>query len=328
MMHVMRWVGVVAVALVVGANIGTTHAQLVIATPAPAPAPAPGTVVRDVLLAPSGPTQLPAGGSLGWRLSFTFAAQQPRQVETVLAWRVGAGSLQYGQPSVFNAVPGQNSDQRQSLRAPATVNAAFEVQVYGVVRVDGLQYSTSAPITVTIVPGGAGPAPNPVAPTPQPTQAFAPPAPPGPPQNPHIARVRAALTERGLRVREVEYTPGQAGKPPRVFVAVDADYVQPGWGPIINLASKVHATIYQTFPLETQETRLGAAQVWQRYVIVVWARAADITAFLQAHKAATTDAQRGQLWEAFVETLRFGVFDTQTGQQVDVKDFTNKNFAR
>jgi hypothetical protein len=80
--------------------------------------------------------------------------------------------------------------------------------------------------------------------------------------------------------------------------------------------------------LENQETLLGAAQIWQRYLIVLWARAADITTLLRANQAATTEAQRQQAWEAFLATLKWAVFSLETGQPVDNKDFVNKNFTR
>jgi hypothetical protein len=325
------WVGILVAVLIGVASMSPTQAQIVITTPAPAPAPAPapGAIVRDLVLAAAA-AQVSAGGSVTFRLSFTLAAQQARQVETGLAWRVGGNALQYGPMNPFNAVPGQNSDQRGLLflRAPATVTTAFDVQVYGVVRVDGTVYNTQTPAVVTMVPGSGAPTPNPPAPAPQPTQALAPPAPPGPAENPSLARLRAALTGRGLRVREIEYIRQQGEKPPRVWVVVDADYTQPSSNAVLNLGSKVHATTYQVFPLETQETSLAAAQVWQRYLIVLWARAADITTLIRANQAATSDAQRDQAWNAFVGTLRLGVYDLETGQQVDVKDFMNRNFAR
>ena len=88
------------------------------------------------------------------------------------------------------------------------------------------------------------------------------------------------------------------------------------------------AAMYEPLKQEGGKTYLSVSQVWTKYSIVFHSRLSDLTTFVQVYQAARSDAERAEAFNALLRQVLFAVWDNERGQQVDQKDFMNKNFTR
>jgi len=160
-----------------------------------------------------------------------------------------------------------------------------------------------------------------------PTQPAAPAAPAQPAPDPRLAQIRQWLEAKGFRVLEVESRRTPAGEP-QWWTATAAKYSQPSIDKVVDQAFFMWAAMYEPLKQEDPKTYLSTNQVWTKYWIIFHARLSDLTTFVGAFQAAKSEAERGEAVNALFRKALLAVWDVERGQQVDQKDFINKNFTR
>jgi hypothetical protein len=148
-----------------------------------------------------------------------------------------------------------------------------------------------------------------------------------PAADPRLAQIRQWLEAKGFRVLEVESRRTSAGDA-QWWTETAARYAQPTGDKVIDQAFFIWAAMYEPLKQEDGRTYLSGSQLWTKYKIIFHARLSELTAFVQAYQAARSDAERGQAVSTLLGQALFAVFDVERGQQVDQKDFINKNFTR
>jgi hypothetical protein len=99
----------------------------------------------------------------------------------------------------------------------------------------------------------------------------------------------------------------------------------------MQLAFSVWEVLIQNAAADTPEaaqTLLVAGEAWTRFLLLVGVTVNDLAAFTKSYQAAGSDEQRGQITQAFLQSIRFRVWDTQRQAYVDEKDFVDKNFVK
>ncbi len=161
------------------------------------------------------------------------------------------------------------------------------------------------------------------------------PAQPAAPQtgadDPRVAlakQVKADLEGQGLKVYEVGFIPGQGNNVPVWYADVGANYSQPDGGRILNMAFSVWAILHRIGGKEACETTLVNGQVWTKYLLLLGAPLGAYDKLLGSLRTAGSDADKKKAVDAFLDTVRFRVYDMEKRQFVDQKDFVNKNFTK
>jgi len=141
-------------------------------------------------------------------------------------------------------------------------------------------------------------------------------------------QAKADLEGRGLKVYEVGFVPGQGDKLPVWYADVAADYSQPNGSRILNMAFAVWAILHRIGAQEPPKTMLMNGQVWTKYVLLLGSPVGAYDQLVTSLRAAGSDADKKKAVDAFMETVRFRVYDVERRQFVDQKDFVNKNFSQ
>ena len=145
--------------------------------------------------------------------------------------------------------------------------------------------------------------------------------------DPRVAQIRQWLEAKGFRVIEVEWRRRSSGDP-QWWTETAARYAQPSGDKVIDQAFFMWAAMYEFVKQDDARTYLSTSQLWTKYLIVLHVRLSQLTAYVNAHRAAGSDAERSQAYNTFLSQATIAVFDVERGQQVDEKDFANKNFTR
>jgi hypothetical protein len=191
----------------------------------------------------------------------------------------------------------------------------------------------AAVIVTALAPSSGAQVPFQPAPAPGQQQ----PAQPGPaPQFPQSGqpasspadRIRSELTRRGQRVLDVGITPPSGGKPGAWYAGVAASYSQPGQTPVLRQALEVWGVIFDVARGEPPQTFMAANEVWTKYVLLVVTQVGLYSDVVTRLQSASSDAEKSQAFSAFVNRVRFSVYDLERQQFVDQKDFINRNFTR
>ncbi len=320
------------------------------ATPPAPPAAPPATgAVSNVELVATSAVQAPAGTKTTFTLTFQVNGQEKIQVSNTLAWRVQGKDMQFGNFGEATVNPGSNRFEGLWFQTGSSTAVGTTFELFGVVRVAGQQYMNQVPVIISVTsPQQAAATPEPQQPPPGPSQPpMVPPA--APPQNPPGAlpvqppvgptqpadprhtQIKAQLEQKGLRVFEVGSNPAKTDSPPTVFAIVEANYPQPAFAPVLQLAFTVWEVLLPLVTVDSPEaaqTVLIAGEAWNKYLLVVRATVNDLGTFIKSLQAAGSDEQRQQATQAFLQTVRFRVYDTERQQFVDEKDFIDKNFAK
>src|SRR5262249_55284446 len=133
--------------------------------PAPVP-PAPPLVsavsVTNLTLTPTSSVTVAPGGKVSLNLSFVFAGPQQTTVQAMVAWHGPDGTLVYGKPNFFPAVPGTNT-----YRGSFTVtddSPPGTIALYGALKIGDRIYQSQSPVRITVAgvprptpPGGEAP---------------------------------------------------------------------------------------------------------------------------------------------------------------------------
>jgi len=153
------------------------------------------------------------------------------------------------------------------------------------------------------------------------------PAPPLEPVDPRAAQIQAGLEQKGLRVHEVVFEPAKGGNPPFWLSVTDATYLQPSGEEVFKQAFTIWEVMHSVLSGEDASSWLRAGEVWQKYLLIFSAQLGSYATLRQQYAAAATDEERERALDAFAETIRVIVYDLETRQAVDDKDFINKNFT-
>lgn len=151
---------------------------------------------------------------------------------------------------------------------------------------------------------------------------------PQPAGDPRVDQVKKNLEQQGVRVVDARFLPAKDNRPPAWSVIVVANYAQPSFEKVGGLAFFMFGTMFNVAQQDPPATTLFSGQVWTKYQIIFLTTLGEVTKFATAMRAAGSDQEKQQAVSAFLDTWKFGVYDTERGQFVDQKDFVNKNFAR
>ena len=189
-----------------------------------------------------------------------------------------------------------------------------------------------AVIVIGAIPAWAqfpGPAPQqpqqPVQQQPQPAQ----PQPPQPALDPRVDRVKGGLQQQGYRVLDAGFMPQSASNStPLWFATVAAQYAQPSAGPILKHAFDTWNVLIGVAGQEPPQTGMVSDQFWTKYSIMMITSVGRYNDLANKFRAASTQQEKEQIFQQFLPTIVFRVWDHERRQLVDQQDFVNKNFAR
>ncbi len=151
---------------------------------------------------------------------------------------------------------------------------------------------------------------------------------PQPAGDPRVDQIKKNLEQEGIKVVDARFIPAKDNRPPAWSVVVLASYAQPSGDKVLGLAFFMFGTMFGVAQQDPPATTLFSAQVWTKYQIIFVTTLGDTTTFANAMRAARSDQEKQQVIKGFLDTWKFGVYDTERGQFVDQKDFVNKNFTR
>jgi hypothetical protein len=121
--------------------------------PAPTPpaAPlAPAVSVTNLTLTPTSSVTVASEGTVSFNLSFVLAGPQQTTIESMVAWRGPDGTLRYGHPVLFPAVPGTNTYRGLSFTVTADMPPGTIVPVYGALKIGDRVYQSQLPVRITV----------------------------------------------------------------------------------------------------------------------------------------------------------------------------------
>jgi hypothetical protein len=110
-------------------------------------------------------------------------------------------------------------------------------------------------------------------------------------------------------------------------VVLEAWYPQPSTSAVFGQAFVAWSVMADVLSGAEESTFLVAGQMWSKYILYVGVPLGPFRVFQQAAAASPDDEGRSEALRHLEPHLRFAVVDTETGQQVDQKDFVNKSFA-
>lgn len=151
------------------------------------------------------------------------------------------------------------------------------------------------------------------------------PAPSGTPN----ARVQAI--ERGLRQVGLQVVGVEQGASPTLgsfwVATTKATYRKPSWKQVNDQAFAIWNVMYIVLRQGTPpETRLAAAEDWDRYRLYLWTRLGDFAQLSAAGQK--TQEEQANAMATFAKTILFRVFDLKTLRFVDEVEFVKQNFAQ
>ncbi len=152
--------------------------------------------------------------------------------------------------------------------------------------------------------------------------------PPQPAGDPRVDQIKRNLEQQGIKVVDVRFTQAKDNRPPAWSAIVAANYAQPSFEKVGGLAFFTFGTMFGAAQQDPPATTLFSGQIWTKYQIIFITTMSDTTRFAAAMRAAGSDREKQQAVSAFLDTWKFGVYDTERGQFVDQKDFMSKNFTR
>jgi hypothetical protein len=110
----------------------------------------------------------------------------------------------------------------------------------------------------------------------------------------------------------------------------EAAYAQPSGPAVLQQAFTVWQVLLEAITIDSDEamqTVLLAGELWSHYLLLLGVQVGPYTEFVKTVQAAPSDDETQQALRALLQRVRFRVFNTQTNQFVDEKDFTNKYFG-
>ena len=163
-------------------------------------------------------------------------------------------------------------------------------------------------------------------------QAFPfPPTQPGTPAqpavDPRLAQIRRGLEAKNLRVLELELKRTSDGDP-QWWTETAANYSQPGRDKVLEQTFTMWGAMFEVLNQEDAKTLLSVSQLWTKYSIIFHSRLSALATFAKAFQAARSDSERTEAYNVFIRQAGVAVWDNERGQQVDQKDFVNKNFTK
>jgi len=148
-----------------------------------------------------------------------------------------------------------------------------------------------------------------------------------PAADPRLAQIRRGLEAKNLRVLELELKRTKDGDP-QWWTETAANYSQPGRDKVLEQTFTMWGAMFEVLNQEDARTLLSVSQLWTKYSIVFHSRLSALASFAKAFQAARSDSERTEALNVFIRQARVAVWDNERNQQVDQKDFINKNFTQ